>query len=277
MNVKLIALDMDGTTLNSNGFMSDLTVNTINKAHDNNIIVSLATGRTLSEIGIVTESLKNSINYAICSNGALVYDLNNNKPIYKNLLSIQSLKKIYDILQPFDVLMDAYIDGKAYSKNYSKEKLKLFGIPEKYIDLLLKNRQPVSDLKTFIFKSNKPIEKLNIRLSSSEETKKVWHLLNKLPEIAVATSGFDGIEVNNKSANKADGLKNLIQYLKIDQANTMAIGDSINDKEMLSFVNISVAMGNAHPDIKSICKFITSSNDADGVAKAIQKYALKIY
>ena len=99
MNVKLIALDMDGTTLNSNGFMSDLTVNTINKAHDNNIIVSLATGRTLSEIGIVTESLKNSINYAICSNGALVYDLNNNKPIYKNLLSIQSLKKIYDILK----------------------------------------------------------------------------------------------------------------------------------------------------------------------------------
>lgn len=276
MNVKLIALDMDGTILNSSGFMSDSTINAINKAYDNNIIVSLATGRTFSEIGVITENLKNSINYAICSNGALVYDLNNSKPIYKNLLSTESVKKIYDILKPFDVLMDAYIDGKAYSKNYTKEKLKFFGIPEKYIDLIFRNRQPVNDLKTFILETNKSIEKFNIRLSNPEETRKVWNLLSSLPEIAVTTSGFDGIEVNNKSANKADGLKNLMQYLKIDQANTMAIGDSINDKEMLSFVNVSVAMGNAHPDIKNICKFITSSNDDDGVAKAIEKYAFKI-
>lgn len=273
MSVKLIALDMDGTILNSSGLMSNLTIPAIKEANDKNITVSLATGRTLSEISIVTNNT-NLIRYSICSNGACVWDLQESKVIYSNLLSTESLKKIYNVLSPYDTLMDAYVEGKAYAKKTSEERLKLFGVPTKYIELLAKGRELVESLKGFLFNRNKPIEKLNIRLSDPEQTRQVWNLLKEIPGIAVTTSGFDGIEVNNKTANKADGLINLAKYLNIPIEQTMAVGDSLNDKEMLKAAAVSVAMDNADPEIKKICKFVTASNDNNGVAEAIRKYAL---
>lgn len=274
MNVKLIALDMDGTTLNSKGKLSERTISTLKTATDKNIIVSIATGRTLSELDIITKANIDCIQYAICANGACVWDLKQKCSIYTNLLSIESIKHIYEVMAPYDFIMDAYIDGKAYAKRTSVETLKSFGISNLHIDFLLKGRESVNNLKAYLLERGKPIEKINIKLSNPEDTRAVWHSLTELPEIAITTSGFDGIEINNKTSNKADGLLNLARYLDVKVEQIMAIGDSPNDKEMLDFAGVSVAMGNAVPEIKKISKFITDTNNNDGVAKAIEKYAL---
>lgn len=273
LNVKLIALDMDGTTLNSQGKLSERTISTLKTATDKNIVVSIATGRTLSELDIITKANIDCIQYAICANGACVWNLKQKRSIYTNLLSIESIKRVYDVLAPYDFIMDAYIDGQAYAKRTSIDRLKCFGIPSLHIDFLLRGRELVDNLKTYLLERGKPIEKINIKLSNPEDTRAVWNLLSEIPEVAITTSGFDGIEINNKTSNKADALSNLAKYLNISVDQIMAIGDSLNDKEMLNFACISVAMGNADPSIKKISKFITDTNNNDGVAKAIEKYA----
>lgn len=274
MNVKLIALDMDGTTLNSKGKLSERTISTLKKATDKNIVVSIATGRTLSELDVITKANIDSIKYAICANGACVWDLKQKRSIYTNLLSVESIKRIYDVMAPYNFIMDAYIDGKAYAKRTSIDTLKSFGISNLHIGLLLNGRELVDNLKAYLLERGKPIEKINIKLSNPEDTRTVWHLLSEISEIAITTSGFDGIEINNKTSNKADGLLHLAKQLNINVEQIMAIGDSLNDIEMLKFAHISVAMGNADPEIKKISKFITDTNNNDGVAKAIEKYAL---
>ena len=87
--------------------------------------------------------------------------------------------------------------------------------------------------------------------------------------------GFANLEFTAQGVSKATGLRFLADYLGLTLAQTMAIGDSENDAEMLRAAGLGVAMGNAYPQVKALADAVTDDNESDGVAKAIQKYLLK--
>ena len=91
-------------------------------------------------------------------------------------------------------------------------------------------------------------------------------------EMAVSTSGY--IEITQAEANKGKALEALCDSLGISLLQVMASGDNANDFSMLERVGFPVAMGNAKEELKQIAKTVTTSNDEDGVAKAIYEYLL---
>jgi len=122
--------------------------------------------------------------------------------------------------------------------------------------------------------SGKPVEKIQIFYGKMEKllaVQKELELFDDL-ELAVSTSGY--IEVTQKDAQKGKALEHLCKYLGIHMEEVMAIGDNVNDHSMLVRAGYPVAMGNANEEIKKIAKYVTVSNDEDGVAKAIYEKLL---
>jgi Cof subfamily protein (haloacid dehalogenase superfamily) len=82
------------------------------------------------------------------------------------------------------------------------------------------------------------------------------------------------LEITDGSVNKGVALAALAEHYGIDQSEVMAIGDSLNDLEMINYAGLGVAMGNARPEIQARADIITASNEEDGVAEAIERYVL---
>ncbi len=79
----------------------------------------------------------------------------------------------------------------------------------------------------------------------------------------------------HKDCNKGAGVKALADYLGIDKSEVICVGDEGNDKHMIEFAGLGVAMGNATEEIKSIAQYVTLSNEEDGVAHLIEKFILE--
>jgi len=82
------------------------------------------------------------------------------------------------------------------------------------------------------------------------------------------------VEFMKKGCNKATGIEKLAQHLGISNEEIIAIGDASNDKEMIEYAGLGVAMGNAEDEIKMLANFITKSNEEDGVAYVINKFII---
>lgn len=276
MKTKLIALDLDGTVLNSAGEISDRTVKTIKRAIEKGIHIVPATGRS---VGLISEKIKSieGITYAIASNGAAVVDLRENKIIDSTFFTRDTLRKIIRIIKEFPIVVEFYCNGDAYIDE------DIFLNPTKYklikesLDLMLKNHKLIKDIFLVIEDDEDNewidfVEKINIPFLKESIRKNVFESLSfMINEIKITSSVKDNLEINSCNANKGNGLENLLKFLKIPLEETAAIGDNNNDAEMIQKAGIGIAMGNAIEDIKMKADFITLDNDKDGVAEAISK------
>lgn len=113
------------------------------------------------------------------------------------------------------------------------------------------------------------IPKINIYFRSPEDRSKAYEELKQYP-LTFVYAEKTSLEIISENVTKATGLIQLGKFLGISLNEIVGIGDANNDIEMLSTVGFSVAMNNAHDDIKKLCKFITKDNDHNGVGEAIQ-------
>lgn len=121
-----------------------------------------------------------------------------------------------------------------------------------------------------------PLERLDrenriteIGLRRNFDVKKARELLMVFPELDIVDTGF-AVHIKSRSINKGTGLKQLAELMGISAQDFVAIGDSPNDIEMLKASGFSVAVGNAHPDVKSAANMVTRGEHVAGVAEAIQ-------
>ncbi|MDF2820379.1 MAG: hypothetical protein K0R15_820 [Clostridiales bacterium] len=272
MNIKLIAIDMDGTTISSDQTLSVKNKNIIEEAIRKGIIVVPATGRMSGEIPLEVQQIE-GIEYMITSNGASVIDKKNNNSLYKNLIPHEIALKMMKILIDYGVFLEVYSEGEAIMQTATVEELLTYGVPEEFAELMLHYRTVVDDLYEHIKNAAVPIEKINVSFNNSELRDKVWNEFLQIKEVKITSSYKDNMEINNSTANKADGLAKLCEYLNISRENVMAIGDSSNDVDMLKFAGVSIAMANATDEVKELADHITLSNNDSGVAYAIEKYS----
>lgn len=269
MDIKLIAIDMDGTLLNTKGDISEKNIQVLKKALNAGIHIIPATGRVLQ---ILPEPLQKipEIQYIITSNGAAVYKKGTKLPIYSNAMTVEKTIHILKLLEPYDTIIEAYIKGNGYFEKQFLNRFQEFQIPENFRTLYEKIKNPVENLIEFIQKNTNEVEKLNIPWLKEGIKQKILDELKTFPDIYITTSLKENVEVNNIGVNKGIGLKGLCQVLNIKMENVMAIGDSFNDLEMMEVAGVPVAMENGEEELKKISKFITKSNDNDGVAYAIE-------
>ena len=271
MQIKLIALDMDGTTLNDNHItMTKKNRRAISAAIAKGTTVVPATGRTYCDLPYDIKRIP-GIRYVISSNGSSVIDLEKNEQIYSNLIEVQVAVKVLDILADYDAYGELYFGGKAYAQRHSFSRIdsSTRSLP---VAFFYAKRKKVSNLSEFVRQQGKPIEKIEIVPSLSHKDELIEHL-KELP-ITITTSGMNSIEITNLGANKGDALVHISQYLGIEASESMAIGDNFNDMEMLSWAGLSIAVANADDAIRNIADFVTLKNSQSGVAHAINRFVL---
>lgn len=270
--IKLIAIDMDGTLLNEKKHIDKAQKEAIHEAIEAGIKIVLCTGRPLYGILPFYEELGlselDSEGYVILNNGCSIHKTKDWKLIDQVNFTSDDIEYLYKFSESYDINF-TLVNDTYY-----------FNIGRKPTDELIKDAG-------FVFSDITDI--------SLEEAKSGKHKIMKImflgdPEIManfqeknedIIKSKYSGVlsqsyvyEVFPKDNNKGIGLKKLAEKLGIKQEEVMAIGDGNNDIEMFEYANYSVAMKNATELAKKAAKYETDSNENDGVAKAIRKYAL---
>ena len=267
MKRKSIFLDVDGTLVSGHATMNPKVVEAINRARQNGHYVFICTGR--NKTGIKYELAKADFDGIIASAGSYI-EIDNKviHSVYFNKLLVDKISKVFDenniyynyectdVTYMSKKMVELFIGGVNFeSGNIELEKMmqeefKKFSIQ----DLSLYNNQDIHKI-CFIATDQNDVERAKKQLG--DDVNMVIH------DIFDATT-ING-ELISKVDNKATAIKQVIDYLGIDKKDTIAFGDSMNDYEMIHFVECGIAMGNACKELKEVASRVCRSVDEDGI------------
>ena len=258
--IKLVAIDLDDTLLNSKKQISQKNTMIIkNKAKKGTKFV-IATGRPFVQNTIDFHKqlgLFNDNQLYIGYNGAAIYDVKLKKPIYTKALNNTEINEIEDFFKTIAKSRYIHLDGAICCNmiNDYSELERTFNS----IDII------VGDLTKY---------DAAYKYMVADEPKIIKEIFSKIPSellekynIFISMPCF--IEVIKKEINKYDAVKKVAEHLNINENEIMAIGDSMNDYEMIKYAKVGVAMAGAVEPVKEVADFITLTNDLDGVGYAI--------
>jgi Cof subfamily protein (haloacid dehalogenase superfamily) len=285
--MKLIALDMDGTTLSSENEISFENIQAIKKAKEQGHVVMILSGRAPESINAIQN--KYGLNCPIGgSNGTAVFadgkllELTSlttiqNKAAVKEIekesmpYKLYTNKGIYFHSDWKDRMEKVISSGVIPAEFYEDENYgKMTRVPDESEGV-----QFFDDLDTLLKDEDLAIQKIFILALNPEQRNRVLTSMKSIDGVYVTISSPFNIEIMNINGNKGNGLKVMAEYFDIPLEDTVAIGDQQNDVPMFKVAGLSIAMGNAVEEIKKMCDFVTLTNDENGVAYAINHYVLK--
>ena len=269
---RLIALDVDGTLLNSGLELTPGNRDAIRRAAEAGKVVALSTGRCLSEIrGVVADVPE--IRYMVCENGSCVYDRKYDHTIHVAPIPPEEVRYILDILRGERVATQVFHENQSYFDQPDERFAEACGVGV-YRETF--RRTAVFDVKLFDDYGTRPfrIEKMNLYFEEADAQERVHALLAAKPLKLAPSFGYM-LEVVSEHADKGHGLRELCAHLRIPVEASIAVGDSMNDVEILRAAGFSVAMGNACPEAKQAAHAVAPDCDHDGVAWVIENYLLK--
>jgi len=273
----IIALDLDGTLLNSRKELSRVNLQVLEKAAAKGYAIVPTTGRFYGGMPDFIKALP-FVRYVITINGAQVQDLANQKVVYRAELPWQQAVSIMNWLDEFPVIYDCYMENDAFMTEAQKEKIDVTIHDVHYQKMFHELRRPVPELKAFVKErgvNGAGVQKVQF---FTDEPEVRLHIMEELPKrfanLAVSSSHVQNIEINQCHANKGEALRGLASYLNVPIERVFAMGDGLNDLSMIEQAGVGIAMANACEEIKEAAAYVTASCDEDGVAKAIEKYCL---
>lgn len=262
---KAIFIDIDGTLRNDLGEISDVTKNTIKKVVEKGIKVIICSGRPV-ESTIEVSKLCNASNYIITSNGAYGYDYKNNKCIYKNPMKKDSCIEIYNLAKRNNVnfIMNTE-NGRVSTKERGVEKENILSEPiELFLEKIDVMQCLIQDSSFEKIRDLKPdVEKIKY-VGIKNQSKSLTNPYEKPRNITY-------YDIADEKTSKGYGVKNMCKALHIDLKYAVSIGDDYNDISMFKETGLSIAMGNANNEVKTYAKYITKTNNENGVAYVLEK------
>lgn len=271
MPVKLIACDLDGTLLGADHItVSQRTVKALADAHEKGMKIAVATGRTLSVIYNVMEQIP-FLDYVIYSNGAAVCDLKTAKTVYKNYMPADTVKDIFTFLSNYPVYFEFYQNGKQHSQNGREKYFTGMDLPREFLESYAASTLMHDEIMPF---ADMGVEKINLFYFGDTYYDEIRKYLFSHKGIDCTSPVAGDIEMTAKGVDKSNALAGLCAELGIDRAEVMAFGDADNDLGMLEFAGYGTAMANAAEICKEKAKYVTLSNEEDGVAVFVERYAL---
>ncbi len=261
-NIKLIALDIDGTLLNSQHQLSPSNEAALRRAMDAGVKIVLATGKTrtsavplIAKLGLETPGVYNQ--------GVVVY-AGDGSILYEQILARPLAQRVVDVATAVSCSMVAYARGNIVTN-----------VRDEYTDVFIKYHEPTPIAYgswDALFQA-RAVNKF-IMVSTKE---RIDHIRPQLQQAigheATIVQALDYmVEILPLGASKGDGLRRVLSHLQIDPAHILAMGDGENDVEMLQLAGLGVAMGNAMPSAKAAADAVTGTNDEDGVAQALARF-----
>ena len=269
--IKLLALDMDGTLLNDQKEISPANIVAIQKAVDAGVKLVLCTGRILSGVKPYFEQLGLDAEneYVILNNGCALHQTSDWSLLDHHGLNADEIAYLADFARGFELpltLCDVdnyYVVDQTANAHIIEDTQNIFLTP-KTISLkkTINHHQPFF-LAKFV---GEPGLVGDFMKEKDAELSKHFNTVLSQPSI---------YETLPQGVSKATALQSLAERLGLLPSEIMAIGDANNDREMLEFAGLAIAMDNASAPIKALANHVTSSNNEDGVAAAIYKWILQ--
>lgn len=269
MNIKLVAIDVDATLLNSSNELTKYTIDVLKEAIAQGIKIVITSGRPLlgteayyKKLGIDHRDDQYAINY----NGATIRTTSG-KMIAETPLSIQDYKDLYELSTKIGIKVHAETADYIYTPylsvpKYTKFEAKLTNTKTRHVRMQdLKKSDVIA--KVMFVDEPEIIEKAKKELPSW-----VYERFNVVPSSPIY------LEFIDKHVSKGNAVKTLANKLSIDISQVMAIGDQGNDLSMIEAAGMGVAMGNGIDAVKSAAQFVTGTNDDNGAAFAVKKFVL---
>lgn len=286
---RFIAIDLDGTLLNSYGEISAKNQSAIQYAIEKKVEVVLTSGRPISSVQTFAHEI-GADHYIICGNGSIVYNMEKKQNLYTNFLNKKKVLEIIKICEENSIYYNVYTDNFILAKSLNYNVLFFNQENNKKADERKTNIKIVENLYQYIQEAENQ-NYLKITICDNDEIifSSIIRKLRQLREIDVLDiehmsrkmikSGTEEIpieyfytEITNQNVNKWFAIQALIEHLHIEPEEVMAIGDNVNDLMMIKNAGLGIIMENAAPYIKEEADVIVVDNNHDGVAEAIQEY-----
>lgn len=284
--VKLVAVDLDGTFLNSKRQVSKQNIETIKQLQKMGVKFVTNSGRDYHGVKVVIAHTQIKCDY-ICMNGGAVF--NNEGELLKSChMEKEVVQNILDSINQDEYFIDINTNKgtcvtisedeaedfiRGWMSCYNNGKMSM--IEQEEIERDIKRiKESFTYVKNIdeIYEMGYLVCKVSISNRDTDKIAKLRHEFSQNTDLSVASSFDTNIEITDKYANKGVALEAYAKEHNIKMEEVMAFGDSLNDYSMLSKdFGYTVAMGNATPKIKKTAKYITKTNDEDGVAYFVKE------
>jgi Cof subfamily protein (haloacid dehalogenase superfamily) len=278
MSVKIIALDLDGTLLDSQKRLSRVNAEALAYAASKGAAVVPTTGRFFAMMPEAVRDLP-FVRYAITINGAQVFDRQTGEAIVREEIALGRAVEIMELLDGYDVIYDCYRGNWGWMSAEMQNRAEAYATNEHYLKMVRRFRSPVDDLKAHLRGTAAEGDVQKVMLFSRNDDPGAKELraieremAERFPEIKVTSSTWNNLELNIASAHKGNALARFAASLGYTLEECMACGDGMNDLTMVEAAGIGVAMANAEAEVKRVADFVAKSNDEDGVAEAVYRF-----
>lgn len=283
---KLIAIDIDGTLLNSKSELTQNTIEVLKQASEKGIYIVLTSGRMTSVVKVFCNKI-GADKFLIAENGASIVDLHSDELIYKRYIPKNTVLDIINVCEENNIYYMIYTNKELIVKNLKH--MALFFYKQNY--------NPNARLNTHIatYEYIETLEDDFTKIMICDEDRAIYNsIVNKLKKLEsidvmdiphISTKvlnigteekilSYSYADISAKNTNKWTALEILITMLGIKSEEVIAIGDNINDIQMIENAGLGVAMANGTPVVRNIADEIAPPNDEDGVAYIVKKYTL---
>ncbi|WP_339183668.1 sugar-phosphatase [Oceanobacillus sp. FSL W7-1293] len=266
---KLVAIDIDGTLLNSRQEITKEVKDAIQAAIKKGVRIVLCTGRPIFGVNPFIEQLElnNENDFVITFNGAFVQNTQTKEVVVQNDLTYGDLNDLYELSKTLDSPMHYFDLNNMYTPN---KMINLYTIYEAHSNRLPIYYRPMAET---------PEDIVIPKVMFVEEETRLDRIIENIPDtfkekyMMIKSTPFY-LEILHPMVSKANAIKQLAEKLSIKKEEIISIGDGGNDLSMIEYAGCGVAMGNATPAVKAAADFQTLSKDENGVAYAIEKLVL---
>ncbi len=276
--IRIVALDLDGTLLDSQKRLSDRSRAALAHAAEAGALIVPTTGRFFGMMPPAVRDLP-FVRYAITINGAQVYDRATDTAIVREEIPLDAALAIMEILDRHDVVYDCYRQNWGWMTAALQDKAADYATDDHYLRMIREFRKPVPELKAHLraTAADGDVQKVMLfarrgdaAAAQDELAAIAREVAAAFPDVKITSSTANNLEINSAAAHKGRALARFADHLGLSLANCAAFGDGMNDFTMVEAAGLGVAMANAAPEVKRVAKLVTRSNDDDGVARVLE-------
>jgi hypothetical protein len=267
MNIKMVALDLDDTLLDSKLKISSSCVNAIQKVRQKGVVITLSTGRMFKSALPYARQLDIDVPI-ITYQGAWVKNSLSGEELYFRPLPKSLACQAMTYFREQGVHYHSYFNDELCVEELSAEAndyARLAGVKANLHPDLIANLDCCDAIKIMAITQNE-----SHLLAMEKELK-----ANFADQLYITRSKPSYLEVMDRQVGKARALELTANHFGIKRSEVMAIGDSFNDLDMIKWAGLGIAMGNAVEAVKEAADFVTFSNDEEGVTEALQRFVLQ--
>lgn len=258
MNIKLVALDMDGTLLDSNKQLPSDFMDWVKNHLD--IKTVIASGRQYYTLVKDFIPIKDELVY-VAENGGFVFE--KGSIIYSNEMQKEDICKCLEWIEDLEGLTPIVCGAKSAYMKKAKESI------SKEAEMYYTRLQIVEDLYETV--SQDIIVKIAVFVDEKMAECAMKHFAHIQEHLAAVLSGDSWIDISNRTVNKGIAVTAIQEKYGINRKESMAFGDYLNDVGLLKSCEESYCMENGHPELKELAKHVTAANDDDGVMKVLRQ------